>query len=256
MTHSPALTRMHHALAARTFVKVIAGIANFDHDHVLAVVDAAERAGAHAVDIAADPELIRAAKARTQAAVFVSATEPAQLIMAAEHGADVLELGNFDALYAQGIEPTAAQILDWTREVKAAVGDRLPLCVTVSGRLSLDEQVDLATRLQAAGADLIQSEGVLAQGAVTDVRSAIESITDALANAAELVRVLEVPLFVAGGITPTNAAFAIAAGAAGVGVGRAVSRAQDQDAMTDVATQVVEAVVRVQSRGRGLSRIA
>lgn len=256
MTPSPALSRMNRALTERNFVKVIAGIENFDAPHVIAVARAAAQAGAHAVDIAADRELIAAVREATSCAVFVSATEPAQLIMAAEAGADVLELGNFDAMYRQGLEPTAEEILAWTREVKQAVGDRLPLCVTISGRLPLATQLDLATRLQAAGADLIQSEGVLTVGEVTDTRSAIASITDALAHAAELVKVLEVPLFVAGGLTPANAAFAIAAGASGVGVGRAVARLRDLAAMTLAASQVVQAVAGIRDAGRGLATIA
>lgn len=253
MHSNAALTRMNQALANRTFVKVIAGIENRDVAHVRSVVEAATAAGAHAVDIAADADLVAQVKAATHLAVFVSAVEPAQLIAAAAAGADVLELGNFDALYARGIEPTAEEILGWTREVKAAVGDRLPLCVTISGRLPLATQLDLATRLQAAGADLIQSEGVQSAADVVDTQSAIASITNALANAAEIRRVIELPLFVAGGITAANAAFAIAAGANGVGVGRAVSRCRTALEMEQVAAGVVKALEGVRSAGATLA---
>lgn len=253
MHSNAAMTRMNQALASRTFVKVIAGIENYDVANVRDVVKAATLAGAHAVDIACDAELIARVKAETNLVVFVSATEPAKLIAAAEAGADVLELGNFDAMYARGIEPTADEILAWTREVKAAVGDRLPLCVTISGRLPLATQLDLATSLQAAGADLIQSEGVQSSVDVVDTQSAIASITAALANAAEIRRVIELPLFVAGGITPANAAFAIAAGANGVGVGRAVSRCATVSEMESVAANVVKALESVRSAGATLS---
>lgn len=253
MHSNAAMTRMNQALANRTFVKVIAGIENYDAANVLNVVEAATAAGAHAVDIAADAQLIAQVKASTNLAVFVSATEPAKLIAAANAGADVLELGNFDAMYAKGIEPTAEEILTWTREVKAAVGDRLPLCVTISGRLPLAVQLDLATSLQAAGADLIQSEGVQSSVDVVDTQSAIASITAALANAAEIRRVIELPLFVAGGITPANAAFAIAAGANGVGVGRAVSRCATVSEMENVSSHVVKALESVRSTGATLA---
>ncbi|HEY9855645.1 MAG TPA: DUF561 domain-containing protein [Stenomitos sp.] len=253
MHSNAAMTRMNQALASRTFVKVIAGIENFDAAHVLNVVAAATAAGAHAVDIAADAALIAQVKAATNLAVFVSATEPAKLIAAAEAGADVLELGNFDAMYAQGIEPTAEEILGWTREVKAAVGDRVPLCVTISGRLPLAVQLDLATSLQAAGADIIQSEGVQSAVDVVDTQSAIASITNALANAAEIRRVIELPVFVAGGITAANAAFAIAAGANGVGVGRAVSRCATVAEMEFVTASVLKALEGIRSAGATLA---
>lgn len=247
------LNRLNQALANRTFVKVIAGIENFDTHHVMGVVAAAEAAGAHAVDIAADAVLIRAVKESTSLAVFVSATEPAKLIAAAEAGADVLELGNFDALYARGEEPTAEQILGWTREVKAAVGDNLPLCVTVSGRLPLNVQVDLATQLQAAGADLIQAEGVIGNVAIVDTHSALAAITSALANATEIAKAVEMPVFVAGGITPANAAFAVGAGACGVGVGRAVSKLATVAEMEAVAKGVVTSLANVRAAAPSLA---
>lgn len=240
------------ALQNRTFVKVIAGIDNFDPAKVLPIVDAATAAGAHAVDIACEAELIRQVKARTSLTVFVSSTEPKELIAAAKMGADVLELGNFDAMYREGLMPTAEQILDWTREVKAAVGDSIPLCVTVCGRLPLADQVDLAQMVQAAGADIIQAEGTVGPMPVTDTASAIAAITSALANAAEIRRAIEMPLFVAGGITPENAAFAIAAGANGVGVGKAVSSKTEASERETVVREIVHALHAVRSTHRGL----
>jgi len=254
MSTSAALARMNEALTRRHFVKVIAGLENRNVAHVKQIVAAAQSAEAHAVDIAADPDMVRAVKAITHLAVFVSATEPAALVAAAQAGADVLELGNFDALYARGVEPTADEILSWTREVKAAVGDRLPLCVTISGRLPLATQLDLATSLQAAGADLIQAEGVL-MNAGEGTHGAIASITAALANAAEIRKVVELPIFVAGGITPANAAFAIAAGANGVGIGRAVSSESSVEEMTRVARATVRALEGVHAPGAGLATV-
>lgn len=246
------IQRINHALQTRTFVKVIAGIDTFDPARVLPVVEAATAGGAHAVDIACDPALIAMVKERTTLTVFVSSTNPQQLIMAARAGADVLELGNFDAMYREGLTPTADQILDWTRTVKAAVGDSIPLCVTVCGRLPLNEQVDLAQMLQAAGADIIQAEGTVGPAAVTDRASAIAAITSALANAAEIRKAIEMPIFVAGGITPENAAFAIAAGANGVGVGKAVSACPSASERLSVVKGVVSALEAVRVAHPGL----
>lgn len=244
-----ALSRLNDALLRRNFVKVIAGIDNFDTAEVLSVALAAQEAGAHAVDIAASSRLIAEVKAQTTVPVFVSSTDPKELIAAATAGADVLELGNFDAMYREGIEPTAAAILGWTREVKAAVGDAIPLCVTISGRLPLAEQLDLATQLQAAGADLIQSEGVVGTEDASDVGRAIASITSALANAAEIRKVIEIPLFVAGGINPLNAAFAIAAGAQGVGIGRAIRKAATHADRVQLIREVLQALDGIRSPG-------
>jgi hypothetical protein len=48
------------ALAERRAVKLIAGIANFNLENILSVARATEAAGAHAIDVAARPEIIQA----------------------------------------------------------------------------------------------------------------------------------------------------------------------------------------------------
>ncbi len=44
--------------------------------------------------------------------MFVSSVNPEELAMAAQHGADVLEIGNFDALYAEGKRISAEEVLE------------------------------------------------------------------------------------------------------------------------------------------------
>jgi thiamine monophosphate synthase len=250
MTH---LQTLHAALRERRLVKVIAGIENFDKASVMAIAKAAAQGGAQAVDIAADAELVRAVKAETHLIVFVSSVEPAKLIAAAEAGADVLELGNYDALYHQGIHPTKEQILGWAREVKNTVGNRVPLCVTVSGHLSLAEQLDLATTLQAMGVDILQTEGQVGpQG--NDTFSALSGAVSALANTAEIRKVVELPLLLAGGFNVVSAPFAIAAGADALGVGKAVTSLKDEAAMAAATAEIVKALDSVHTAGKGLVR--
>lgn len=219
MTSPCALTRLDLALRSRTFLKVDAGLRNHRFADVLGVVAAACAAGADAIDLAADLPLLQRIRQTTSRVLFVSSTEPAKLIGAAGAGADVLELGHYGALHAEGRSPSHAQVLGWTREVKAAIADRLPLCVTLPGHLGHDEQLDLALRLQAAGADLLQCEALRP----TEPDPDLVELTPALARTAELRRVLEVPLLFAGDLPPHHAAFATSLGANGVEVGSALT---------------------------------
>jgi thiamine monophosphate synthase len=251
-SNSLALARLNQALVNRRLVKVIAGIENHDLDHVLEVVRAAGAAGAQAVDVAADPAIVSAVREASDLVVFASAIEPTELARAVEAGAHVVELGNFDGLYRRGQFPTASQILAWTRETRALIGDRAPLCVTISGRLPLAVQLDLARDLQAAGADLIQAEGVLGLAEGSGIHASLTAITSALANAAEIARVVEIPVILAGGLNAENVAFAHATGACGVGVGRSISGAGDLEAMTRTARAVVESLARYEHAGPAL----
>lgn len=240
---------LHAALTERKLLKVIAGITNFDRDHVLAVARAAQAGGAQAVDIAADPALVDAVKAATDLVVFVSSTEPAKLIACADR-ADVLELGNYDALYRAGVHPTAAQILDWAREVKAAVATT-PLCVTVSGHLPVAEQRALAADLQALGVDILQTEGQVGPES-EDTFAALAGAVSALGNTAEIRRVTTLPLLLAGGFNRLSAPFAIGAGADALGVGKAVTRHADEAAMADEVRALVAALETARAAGKGL----
>ena len=103
------------ALAEKRAVKIIAGIDNFDADKVRMVVKSAEAAGASAVDICANPEIITMVREMTSMPIFVSSIVPEELAKAIELGADAIELGNFDALYKKGMTFSASQVLDITK---------------------------------------------------------------------------------------------------------------------------------------------
>jgi thiamine monophosphate synthase len=250
MTHRQAL---HAALTGRNMLKVIAGITNFDRDNVLAIARAAAEGGAQAIDVAADVALVEAVKAETDLIVFVSSTEPARLVACAE-AADVLELGNFDALYRAGVHPSAADILGWAREVKAAIGDRVPLCVTVSGHLPVAEQKALAADLEALGVDLLQTEGQVGPES-TDTFLALSGAVAALANTAEIRHAVSLPLLLAGGFNHVTAAFVPGSGADALGVGKAIAAKATHEAMVAEVKAIREALESARAAGRGLASV-
>ncbi|MDB5099771.1 MAG: hypothetical protein JWM80_4192 [Cyanobacteria bacterium RYN_339] len=248
------LQTLHAALTERRLLKVIAGIENFDRAAVVAIARAAAAGGAQAIDIAADADLIQAVKAAApQLVVFVSSTEPAKLVEAAAAGADVLELGNFDALYRKDVHPTKVEILNWTKAIKAGAANT-PLCVTVSGHLPLAQQLELAMELQAMGVDILQTEGQVGPES-EDTFAALSGAISALGNTAEIRKVVSLPLLLAGGFNRVSAPFALAAGADALGVGKAVTRLADEAAMAVEVRALVAALDAVHAAGKGLARV-
>ncbi|HEY9686445.1 MAG TPA: DUF561 domain-containing protein [Coleofasciculaceae cyanobacterium] len=233
---------LRKALQAHNAVKVIAGIANLDMENVLQVLRAAEAAGAQAVDVAALPEIVKAAKAATQAAVFASSVEPKALAEAVAAGADVAELGNFDALYDQGLFLNADDVLKLAQETVALVQGKALISITVPGHLALESQVQLAQALEAIGVDLIQTEGaarVLAAEPTVKSLSQSEKEELTLRNTRALVKATRLPVMTASGITAENVALAFEAGAAAVGVGSYINKAADETEMTARAVSVM-----------------
>lgn len=227
-------TQLQTAFAQGQALKIIAGLTNFDRDRVAAVVRAAHRGGATFLDIAADGDLVHLAKGLTDLPICVSAVDPDAFLPPVAAGADLIEIGNFDAFYAQGLRFEAAEVLDLTRRTRALL-PHITLSVTVPHILPLDAQVQLAEDLVAAGADIIQTEGgTSSQPTSPGTLGLIEKAAPTLAAAREISQVVSVPVLCASGLSNVTAPLAIAAGAAGIGVGSAVNKLDNELAMTIV----------------------
>lgn len=236
------MSALHTALQNRRALKVISGLTNFDAARVAAVVKAADQGGATFVDIAADADLVRLARQITSMPICVSAVEPECFVSAVAAGADLIEIGNFDAFYAQGRRFEAPEVLELTRQTRALLPNIL-LSVTVPHILELDQQVQLAEDLVRAGADIIQTEGgTSSQPQHPGILGLIEKAAPTLAAAHEISRAVDVPVLCASGLSSVTIPMAIAAGAAGVGVGSAINQLNSEIAMVAAVRSLVEAL--------------
>ena len=232
------------ALEEKRAVKIIAGIDNYDAEKVKKVVLAASNAGASAIDICADPEIIAMARSLTELPLFVSSVDPQELAHAVALGADAVELGNFDALYKKGISFSADQVLNLAKRTKELIGDTF-FCVTIPGELEITEQVNLARELENLGIDLIQTEGHFTNESPSDgVRGLIERAELTISNTIELTRNIELPVMTATGINPTTASLAFAAGASAIGCGSCVNKLDSEISMIAVSRSLVEIAER------------
>jgi tryptophan synthase alpha subunit len=117
------------------------------------------------------------------------------------------------------------------------------LSVTVPHILALSEQVELAISLVAAGADIIQTEGGTSSNPQhAGTLGAIEKAAPTLAAAAEISRAIDIPVLCASGISAITAPLAIAAGAAGVGVGSAINKLDSEVAALATVRRLVESL--------------
>jgi hypothetical protein len=239
------IATLRNALIQGQALKVISGLNNFDRDRTASVVRAADQGGATFVDIAAQPELVRLAKQLTDLPICVSAVEPDQFVAAVAAGADLIEIGNFDSFYAQGRRFEAAEVLALTQATRALL-PQIFLSVTVPHILPLDQQVSLAEELVNAGADMIQTEGGTSSNPVhPGTLGLIEKAAPTLAAAAEISRVVSVPVLCASGLSSMTVPLAIAAGASGVGVGSAINQLNSEIAMIAAVRSLVEALATV-----------
>ena len=226
---------LQRSLEQRSALKVIAGLMNFDAASVALVARAAGHGGADLIDVACDPELVSLAIRESGGVpVCVSSVEPEQFPAAVAAGAVMVEIGNFDAFYPEGRVFGAEEVLALTRRTRELL-PQVVLSVTVPHVLPLDQQEQLAVDLVAAGADLIQTEGgTSARPFSAGSLGLIEKAAPTLAAAHCISRAVDVPVLCASGLSAVTLPMAIAAGAAGVGVGSAVNRLSDELAMVAV----------------------
>lgn len=235
-------SQLERPLAAGQALKIISGLTNFDRDRVAAVVQAADQGGATFVDIAADAGLVSMTRYLTTLPICVSAVEPEAFLAPVAAGADLIEIGNFDAFYAEGRRFEAPEVLTLTHRTRELL-PHICLSVTVPHILALDEQVALAERLVEAGADILQTEGgTSSQPSHSGTLGLIEKAAPTLAAAQAISRAVSVPVLCASGLSDVTAPMAIAAGAAGIGVGSAVNKLDNPLAMVAVVRALVESM--------------
>ncbi|MEL7037973.1 MAG: DUF561 domain-containing protein [Cyanobacteria bacterium J06592_8] len=249
------ISSIQQALNQGQALKVISGLMNFDTQRVAATVKAATQGGATFVDIAADVSLVQMARNLTHLPVCVSAVEPSRFVPCVEAGADLIEIGNFDAFYAQGIRFEAEDVLRLTEQTRLLL-PKITLSVTVPHILELDQQIQLAQDLVEVGADIIQTEGgTSSQPTHAGTLGLIEKAAPTLAAASEISQAVSVPVLCASGLSNVTAPMAIAAGASGIGVGSAINRLNDEVAMVAAVRSLVEALATVNpARVRGAFR--
>ena len=234
---------LRRSLEQRSALKVIAGLMNFEADSVACVARAAGMGGADLIDVACDPELVTLALRESGGVpVCVSSVEPERFAAAVAAGAVMVEIGNYDAFYPLGRRFEAAEVLELTRRTRVLLPE-VVLSVTVPHLLPMDQQEQLAVDLVEAGADLIQTEGgTSAKPFSSGHLGLIEKAAPTLAAAHSISRAVDVPVLCASGLSAVTLPMAIAAGAAGVGVGSAVNRLQDELAMVAVVRGLRDAL--------------
>eukprot|EP00250_Pteridium_aquilinum_P008590 c18059_g1_i1 orf=255-1232(+) len=228
---------------SRRAFKVISGLQNFDAKNVASVVMAAEKGGATHVDIACSVDLVKLALQLASLPVCVSSVEPEAFLPAVEAGAHMVEIGNYDMFYLKDNRIfSAEEVLDLARKTRRLLPSTV-LSVTVPHTLSLDEQVKLAEMLENEGVDIIQTEGGTSSSPSNPgVHGLIEKAAPTLAAAYSISKAVEIPVMCASGLSDVTAPLAIAAGAAGVGVGSAINKLNNEVSMIAAVRRIADAL--------------
>lgn len=243
-------------LREKRAIKIVSGIDNYDTESVKKIVSAAQMGLASAVDIACDKKVYDIARKNTNLPIFVSSIHPFKLAQAAKWGADAIEIGNYDALYTEGKTFSADEVYEITLETMSLTENlNTFISVTIPGGIDIDEQIELAKKLELLGVDLIQTEGVKPQGIKTlGAKALLEATQSAAGNTLELSRRVSIPIMTTSCINDKNVSLAFNSGASGVAIGSAISKLDTQVEMLAMVRRIVGSVSQRNSINREFAR--
>ncbi len=234
-------------LRSKSLLKVISGLNNFELQSVKTISEAASLGGADLVDIACQPQLVETAIKISELPVCVSSVEPKLFIDSVKAGASLIEIGNYDAFYAQGITFSDTKVLNLTKETRDLFPNT-PLSVTVPHTMPIDKQVDLAIELVSEDVDIIQTEGGTSSNPYSlGVQGFLEKAVPTLAATYAIYEEFEkqsihIPIMSASGLSQVTCPMAISCGASAVGVGSVVNKLDNLVSMIAVIRGLKESL--------------
>ena len=234
-------------LRSKSLLKVISGLNNFEVKSVKMIAEAASLGGADLIDIACQPQLVESAIKISSLPVCVSSVEPKLFVDSVKAGASLIEIGNYDTFYSQGINFSDKKVLNLTKETRDLL-PKMPLSVTVPHTMPIDRQVDLAINLVKEDVDIIQTEGGTSSNPYSSgIQGFFEKSIPTLAATYAIYQEFEkqsinIPIMSASGLSEVTSPLAISCGASAVGVGSVVNKLDDLISMIAVIRAVKESL--------------
>ena len=234
-------------LKKKSLLKVISGLNNFEVQSVIKIAKAASLGGADLIDIACKPELVESVIKISSLPICVSSVEPKQFKAAVSAGASLIEIGNYDTFYSQGITFSASKVLSLAKETRDLLPN-MPLSVTVPHTMPIDKQVDLAIKLIGEHVDIIQTEGGTSSiPCSSGIQGLFEKSVPTLAATYAINKEFEkhsinIPIMSASGLTEVTCPLALSCGASAVGVGSVVNKLDDPLSMIAVVRGLKESL--------------
>ena len=188
------------------------------------MVNIADIAGATYLDVAADSFVIKEVKRNTVLPLCVSSISLHDLYVAATEGVDLLEIGNYDFFYQQGLFLSHTHILNLAQEA-TKLFPGLDICVTIPYTLSLSEQIQLACQLESIGVKILQTESLKIKSKSTycSLTELIGVAIPVLSSTYAISQAVNVPIIAASGMNCLLASLAMLYGASGVAIGTSLA---------------------------------
>lgn len=221
-------TKLLNSFKLRKIVKVISGLDNFNINKIYQIVNATNITPVSYIDLSANTKILSLIKKITNLPLCVSSIDPLELYNCHVSGADIVEIGNFDAFYIKYINFTAFDILKLSIETRRLIPIK-DICVTIPHLLTLYEQTRLAKKLEKLGVNFLQTEGLhwnfdniyinlLYNYKYDMVSKSLYIAAPTLSSTYVLSRSVNLPIITSSKISHLSSSLAFSYGASGIGI--------------------------------------
>nr|YP_010619233.1 hypothetical protein PNY92_pgp142 [Amplisiphonia pacifica]WAX03246.1 hypothetical protein [Amplisiphonia pacifica] len=229
--------QLHNSFRSKNVIKVITGIQNTNIHQIAQIAKAAHLAKASYLDVSANTKLVRFLKSFSSLPLCISSINPIDIYNCIAAGADLIEVGNYDTFYDQGIYLTSFQLIELVKEIKHLVRN-IDLCVTIPYYLDLNEQVYLAQLLECLGVNFLQTEGIFTNNLQKRSSGLTSSLSSSLLSTYFVSQSVNIPVITSSGMNSMFVSAAINCGASGIGIGSAIKGKHTIHDMTNYIKEV------------------
>nr|YP_009398004.1 hypothetical protein [Gredgaria maugeana]ARW67190.1 hypothetical protein [Gredgaria maugeana] len=212
---------LYNSFKSKKVIKVIAGIQNTNMYHIAQIASAANLANASYLDISANVKIVKFLKSFSSLPLCISSIDPIDIYNCISAGADLVEIGNYDTFYNNGIYINSCQLIQLVKEIKYLIGN-IDICVTIPYHLNLVEQIILAQNLKDLGVNILQTEGVFINSLSKKMPRLTNSLSSSLISTYFLSNYVDIPVITSSEVTSFSASVAMQYGAYGIGIGSAI----------------------------------
>nr|YP_010170921.1 hypothetical protein K8K75_pgp145 [Chondria tumulosa]QSD57062.1 hypothetical protein [Chondria tumulosa] len=223
-------TDLRKSFESKRIIKLITGIDNLNISNIIHIAEAAKLSDVSYLDVVANTKVVQLLKSSSSLPICVSSINPIDLYNCVIAGADLVEIGNFDFCYKQGIYLSSSELLKLVKQVIVLLPN-IDICVTIPYFLSLNEQVKLAQKLESLGVNIIQTESFFIKNKSDTLNKPFNSTFSSiypsfisLLSTYIISRYVNVPVIASSSINHLSSPIALLFGASGIGIGSAVSQ--------------------------------
>nr|ARW69276.1 hypothetical protein [Polysiphonia sp.] len=230
---------LYNSFQERRVVKIIAGIDNTNVADIIKIAKAAELSNASYLDVVANVRIVKVLKSFSTLPICISSINPLDIYNCLSSGADLVEVGNYDAFYNQNIFFNTVDILNLTKEIKLII-DNKDICVTIPYYLNLDQQINLACRLEELGVNILQTEGCFFNSKFKRDKGILQNFSSSLLSTYSISKAVNIPVITSSGVNSMLSCMSTYYGSSGVGIGSVIRNKSSLIDMVNYINEVKE----------------